>query len=188
VADFRVNVVRKHSLTKEGIADANYIDSSMWESSRRQGEEALKRLINGALENTSVTCVLVGTETYSRPWVRYEILKSLKRGNALFGVHINDIPNKERRTEPYGPNPFEHLGFTVSGNGEEITLFEVTGGTWQEYRQINGTSRVAVKPFAREHRGKGFSLSNYFPVYCWTADKGYDGFAAWVQKAPAILV
>ncbi|WP_082396376.1 TIR domain-containing protein [Sphingopyxis macrogoltabida] len=37
----------------------------------------------------SATCVLVGTETWSREWVRYEISRSLARGNGLVAVHID---------------------------------------------------------------------------------------------------
>lgn len=65
-----------------------------WEEAKRTSEFALKRLINGALEGTSVTCVLIGSQTYMRPWVRYEILKSIERGNGVFGVHINRIRDK----------------------------------------------------------------------------------------------
>jgi hypothetical protein len=38
------------------------------------------------LENTSVTVVLIGTETANRPWVKYEIEQSIARKNGLLGV------------------------------------------------------------------------------------------------------
>ena len=63
VIDFRANVVRNHKVTKDN--NAGYFDASIWESAKKTSELALKRLINGELENTSVTAVLIGTDTYS---------------------------------------------------------------------------------------------------------------------------
>ena len=57
VIDFRANVVRNHGsfmLTKD---DAGFYDSSMWEKAKKESDLALKRLINGALKNTSNTMV-----------------------------------------------------------------------------------------------------------------------------------
>lgn len=52
--------------------------ASIWESARKQGDVALKRLINAGIEQTSNTCVLIGNETYLRPCVRHELLKSFQ--------------------------------------------------------------------------------------------------------------
>jgi hypothetical protein len=60
VVDFRANVVRNHWMTKPDREEAGYFDGSVWESARRQGEVALKRLINGALDGTSDLCTSLG--------------------------------------------------------------------------------------------------------------------------------
>jgi len=59
---------------------------------------ALKRLINSELENSTVTAVLIGTQTWPRRWVRYEIMKSIGSGNKIIGVYINAIKG-ERSTD-----------------------------------------------------------------------------------------
>ena len=100
VIDFRANVVRNHKTTKhEG---AGYFDASIWEDAKKESDLALKRLINSELKNTSVTAVLIGSETYSRRWVRYEIMKSLEKGNLLLGIHINSIAGKDQKTKNWG--------------------------------------------------------------------------------------
>src|ERR1039458_1634378 len=91
VADFRANVVRNHWRTKEHREAAGFFDASLWETTVSQGDLAIKRLINNGLRATSVTCILVGSETYLRPWVRYEMLKSYKKGSDLLSVHIKSI-------------------------------------------------------------------------------------------------
>jgi len=91
VKTFRANVVRNHAVTKQSGQDAGFFDASIWEDAKRHGDLSVKRLINSNLEGTSVTCALIGTDTWQRRWVKYEILKSYDRGNNLFGVHINSI-------------------------------------------------------------------------------------------------
>jgi hypothetical protein len=180
VIDFRANVVRNHWVTKEHRDDAGYFDESLWESVQRPGGIGLKRLINNGLENTSVTCVLIGSETYLRPWVRYEILKSFKRGNRLMAVHINAITGKDKRTKPLGPNPLEYVGVTYSAKGQEATLHEKDiAGNWSKYEEIDGSASYGIN-VATEYRGNGYAFSRWYRTYDWVRDDGYDNFASWV--------
>jgi MTH538 TIR-like domain (DUF1863) len=180
VVDFRANVVRNHWMTKPDREQAGYFDASVWETARKQGDIALKRLINGALDNTSNTCVLIGSLTYSRQWVRYELLKSFRRGNHLFGVHINGIKAKDGATKDCGPNPLEYVGVTFSANGQTGTLWERAGTGWAKYDRIDGSADYSCN-VAEQYRGKGFNLAKWYPTYRWNADKGYENFATWVK-------
>jgi hypothetical protein len=153
----------------------------MWETARRTGATAVKRLINTGLDGTSVTCVLVGSQTYARPWVRYEILKSVRRGNSLFAVHINSIRGRDQGTKVLGPNPLAYLGVTFSETGLTATLHEKNAaGTWQEYAEIDGSASYQTGGVAEQYRGKGFNLSQWCSIYDWVADDGYNNFATWV--------
>lgn len=105
VETFRANVVRNHSITKD-TGEACFFDASIWEDAELHGDAAVKGLINRSLENTSATCALIGSETWRRRWVRYEIFKSYDRGNKLFGVHINGVKDKYQQTYAQGRNPF----------------------------------------------------------------------------------
>lgn len=180
VIDFRANAVRNHWMTKVDREEAGFFDASVWEESKKKGDLALKRLINGALNNTSNTCVLVGSQTCTRPWVRYEILKSFVRGNHLLAVHINAIKGKDQRTKVLGPNPFDYLGVTYSEDGRTGTLHEVINGEWVQYDKIDGSASFGVD-VRTEHRGKGFKLSHFFKLYDWVADDGYNNFATWLR-------
>lgn len=179
VADLRANVVRNHWVTKPDREAAGFFDASIWEAAQKVGEDALKRLINGAVENTSVTCVLVGSETYVRPWVRYELLKSFRRGNLLLAVHINSIKGKDSKTKPLGANPLEYLGVTFSADGKTATLWENAGSGWVQYDRIGGSATYAVN-VAAEHRGKGYNLSHWYSTYDWVGHDGFNNFASWI--------
>lgn len=179
VKTFRANVVRNHAFTKENGQEAGYIDASIWEETKKHQQNAIKRLINSSLEGTSITCVLIGSATWNRPWVRYELLKSYDRGNSLLGVHINAVPDKNRQTSALGPNPFSYLGFLVSEDGQEHTYFEHDGAGWKPYYDL------PAKPanYPQQHWNKGFNLSAWVPTYDWVAGDGYNNFATWVEHA-----
>ena len=86
----RVNIVRNSDITKEDREEAGYYDHSLWEEARRTGDGIRRMILNG-LENTSVTAFLLGSETHQRPWVKYELEESWKRGNGLVEINVNSI-------------------------------------------------------------------------------------------------
>lgn len=87
----RVMTVRNRWVTQGGQVASDIIDKAEFEQIKRKGESAVKSWIDKQLEGTSVTVVLLGTETLTRPYVKYEICQSINRGNAIIGVHINNI-------------------------------------------------------------------------------------------------
>lgn len=175
VIDFRANVVRNHNVTKDN--NGGFFDASIWESSKRQGDLALKRLVNTGLENTSVTVVLIGSSTYSRRWVQYEIMKSIERGNAVKGIHINAIKGRDGQTKSNGPNPFDYLGIEVSSNGRIGTPTMWDGSKWVRYTDLGA---FEINEQAQEKRGKNLQLKTWLSTYDWVADDGFNNFKGWV--------
>ena len=178
VIDFRANVVRKHWLTKPDRKDAGFFDASIWEDAKKTSPLALKRLINSELQYTTVTTVLIGSGTYARRWVRYEIAKSMARGNKLLGVHINCIKGKNRRTKGSGPNPFAYLGYKYSNDGKKLSLYEGKNGKWVQYQDLAPYTLKTVAPALK--RGKLYKLSSLYQIYDWIKNDGYNNFAKWV--------
>lgn len=178
VIDFRANVVRNHWLTKPNREQAGFFDASIWEKAKKEGNIALKRLINGEIKNTSNTCVLVGTETYNRKWVSYEIMKSLESGNNIFAVHINGIKGKNGKTKTKGSNPLYFLGYSFSENGKRLNLHDYIDGKWIKYPDLDGWS---VNEVEQKHRNKIVRLSTRYSIYDWNDDNGYNKFSEWVK-------
>src|SRR5580704_536578 len=88
----RAWVVRNSWVTKLAQGereDAGFFDSSVFEAKERESDDVLKRFLREGLNNTTVTCVLVGEQTALRRWVRYEVLRSFMRGNGLLGIKIH---------------------------------------------------------------------------------------------------
>jgi hypothetical protein len=179
VKTFRANVVRNHGTVKKDTEEVGFFDASIWEDAKRHGDAAVKRLINSNLENTTVTCALIGTATWQRRWVRYEILKSYDRGNSLFGVHINSIPDKNRQTFTQGRSPFDYLGFVISADGTSLTYYEHNGTSWNVYQDLPSKTTK----FDRQYWSRGFKLSDWVPCYDWIGGEGYNNFQTWVKSA-----
>jgi hypothetical protein len=176
VIDFRANVVRNHNALTDA-QKAGYFDASIWETAKKTSDLALKRMINSELTGTSVTVVLVGSQTYERRWLRYEIIKSVEKGNVMLGVHINGIKGKDGQTKVYGPNPFDYLGLSISHDGQTASPFEWNGASWVQYADL-GNFRIPQVAVAE--RGKFLQLSHWFPVNDWIAHNGFLNFATWI--------
>lgn len=163
VIDFRANVVRNHWMTKPHREAAGFFDASLWEDAKKHGDIAIKRLINAGLENTTVTCVLIGSRTFSRRWVTYEIMKSFKRGNEILAIHINSITGKDRKTKTLGPDPLHYLGVTYSDSGLTATLHNKVEGKWVEYTDVDGCASFQTGGVANRYKGRVFTLAGSSP-------------------------
>ena len=89
--DINRSMIVRNSWVTQGKEAAGFIEKAEFEKMKRKGEKEVYKWIDKQLEGTSVTVVLIGAETLSRPFVQYEICKSLQRGNAVIGVYINWI-------------------------------------------------------------------------------------------------
>lgn len=87
------------------VARAGWTDASIWEDAKRKGDAAIRALIDKGLKGTSVTVVLIGSATASRRWVKYEIQKSIERGNGLLGVRIHMIRDQNGQKSAAGEIP-----------------------------------------------------------------------------------
>jgi len=174
---WRANIVRNSWVTKGNFESAGFIDAVEFEKIKRQGDESIKRWINEQLEGTSVTVVLIGAETYLRDWVRYEIVKSFDRGNALLGVYIHNIKNQFEMTDIKGPNPFEYVGVFIDKNGN---------GTYRE-RNDNKWTKFSLYPkcglnFPEKYRtNEDYKFNS--KLYDWKNDDGYNNLGDWIEEA-----
>ncbi len=101
---WRANQVRNSWVGRDREA-SGFFDASLWEEAKKKGDEEIKRMIDRALEGTSVTAVLIGAETGVRKYVKYEVDQSVARGNGLLGIRIHNIKDQSGHTDTYGLSP-----------------------------------------------------------------------------------
>lgn len=114
--------MRNSWITQDGEA-AGFWNASLWGEAKKRGGKIIKRMIKNGLKDTSVTAVLIGTETWDRKWVRYGIIQSHERGNGLLGVYIHNIKDQNGHTDLKGNNPFDHI--YIEKNGSRVSFSEL---------------------------------------------------------------
>lgn len=166
-------------LTKQDSEAAGFFDSSAFETKKRTSEDALKEFLTGQLKGTSVTCVLVGSQTAGRPWIRYELVRSFHRGNGLLAVRIHNIRDWNKQCATAGPNPFEQLAYRVAG--DRVYWQELNNGAWANYDKVPSMALTEVAYDLKNELHHTFS--SRFVIYDWAGDNGYDNLGAWVEYA-----
>jgi hypothetical protein len=178
----RAWVVRNSWVTKVAQGEresAGFFDSSIFEAKEREDPETLKRFLRAGLENTSVTCVLVGTHTCLRRWVRYEILRSFMCGNGLLAVRIHSIAALSSPATESGHNPFQSLSFDIDKDRIRFREYMTTG--WKRARDV-GSMPLTDVAYALGDR-TNHTFSSIFPIYDWGADDGYENLGKWIRAA-----
>lgn len=114
------DVMRVQQIRNIGSLDDNKpVSVNDWEKVKKGGDVGIKRWINSNLSYKSCLVVLVGSETASRKWVRYEIEKAWNDGRAVLGVYIHNLKCPRGGTCKQGSNPFDY--FTLESNGKALS-------------------------------------------------------------------
>jgi hypothetical protein len=175
----RAQIVSKSWVTKPDRESAGFLNNLEFESKKRAGNELLKRFLTDAMAGSSVTCVLIGTETAFRPWVRYELVRSFQSGRGIFGVYVNSIAGWDSKPSLAGPNPLDRLAYKIM-NGQ-VTWAEETNGQWRTYSEVApGSMSELSYPIAG---GEYAVFSKIFPTYQWHANNGYSNLGNWIETA-----
>ena len=103
---WQANQIRNSWVAKGNYELAGFVDAADIEKVKKATDAAIKKWIDEQLNGTSVTCVLIGTQTADSKWVNYEIVKSIEKGNGLIGIYIHGVKNSDGNTSNKGVDPF----------------------------------------------------------------------------------
>lgn len=148
--DINRSMTVRNSWVTQGKEAAGFVDKAAFEQIKRQGDAAVHCWIDKQLEGTSVTVVLIGSETLNRPFVQYEICKSLQRGNAVIGVHISGI--KDMRTLMTSSRGNTHTFIGYYNDSSPAYFDNVCDGIY-DYTAQNGYANIGtwIETAARIH-------------------------------------
>lgn len=195
---FRVEQVKRHYVTKGSNAAAGFFNGSLEEEAKKKGNAVVKKMIDDGMVGSSVLCVLIGKETYTRRWVDYEILRAVDQKMGVFGIRIHQlrIPIQFSHDNPdgsdqMGPNPFRFLRFIDNGAGKYQPQIRYQAGWGDAPYQptMNVTSVPSYFPqssfggFLFQERKQEVTLEPLFRVYDWVSDNGFQNFSQWLEKA-----
>lgn len=105
---FKNDVMRVQQVRNMGVIEGNEPTSpNKWEELKRKGDTSIKKWINDNMQYRSCVIVLIGSETASRKWVKYEIEKAWNDGKGVVGIYIHNLKCPNNGVSPKGRNPFE---------------------------------------------------------------------------------
>lgn len=190
----RVNVIRlsgefKTERNSTGRSIEGFYDRSLWERAKSEGPDNIKRLIREGLERTSTVCLLVGSETHSRRWVKYEVARSVIDGKGLVAIHVNGIRdiNSPYGTKTRGRNPAGSVGVARKSDGRYYLCEYVSGATGSSWQWYADYTRAVDLPayLAAPDGDRVMPLAQGTREYDWSAQGGHGNVAGWIDLAAA---
>lgn len=112
---FDNDVMRVQLIRQMGVIEGDEpVSANEWEKIKGKGAPAIERWIDDNMKYKRCVVVLIGAETASRPWVKFEIQKAWQEKRGLLGIHIHNLKcARTRSTCAKGANPFGN--WTVGG-------------------------------------------------------------------------
>lgn len=100
-----VSQIRNSWRLRTGADTQPFYDRAEWEKVKRQSPGTIKSWIDSQLKGSSVTVVLVGAQTATRPWVKYEIESSIEQGKGIIFINLDGMKTVQGLTYRGGPSP-----------------------------------------------------------------------------------
>lgn len=102
------------------VDDSSTFSDNDWEEVKRKSDREIKAWIDDQMEKRSCLVVLIGTTTYSRKWVQYEIEKAYELNKGIVGIYIHKLENQYGRQTNKGANPFDYI---YTKDGEPLSQY-----------------------------------------------------------------
>ena len=98
-----------NTIRNSGVIDNKYqvgfVDSADREKVKKQTAANIRKWIDEQINGTSVTCILVGKNTHKSKWVKYEIERSIEKGNGLLIINMHEIKDSNGNVSQRGVDP-----------------------------------------------------------------------------------
>lgn len=131
-------LVVKNNWTLKESEESGFINHAEFERMKRDGEEKIERWIDKQLNDTTVTVVLIGSDTLDSKYVQYGIRKSYERGNAIIALKIGKVKNLSQRTS-ISQSVVKIVG--KKDNGELLWFDEIIDGQY-DYIKNDGLNNL----------------------------------------------
>lgn len=168
----------------EDEVDRGFFDSSIFEAKKKESDDVLKAFLREGVENTSVTCVLAGNETWKRRWVRYEIARSLVKGNGLLTVYIHGVKDRSSQVAAKGADPLAQMAVYKTSTG--IFLAEWKAEKWVKYEDYSLAIPEATLWFTPPKDDKVVQLSSHCMSYDFSEQDGRKNIGGWIETAAGL--
>lgn len=109
---YEKDVARVQMIRNMGVIEGNPPASANdWESVKRGGDDSIKKWIDDSMRYRSCVIVLIGEDTATRKWVKYEIKKAWNERKGIFGIYVHNLKALNKGLCGKGANPFDAFSF-----------------------------------------------------------------------------
>ncbi|UPG87589.1 TIR domain-containing protein [Luteibacter aegosomatis] len=111
---FQPDVFRVQQIRNMGVITGDEpVKANEWETIKAT-PSGVEKWIDANMKGKDAVVVLIGAETASRPWVKYEIKRAWETGKAVLGIYIHNLKNIDGKTTNVGNNPFSAFTFKLA--------------------------------------------------------------------------
>ncbi|WP_257266569.1 TIR domain-containing protein [Endozoicomonas sp. ONNA2] len=121
--NWRASIVRNSWVTQDRKA-SGFFDTAEWEEVKKKKDSEIEKWIDSQLKGTSVTVVLIGSDTAGKKWIDYEITSSHKKGNGILGIYVHKVKDSNGKTTTKGENPFDNWEFKKDGKVIKYPVYD----------------------------------------------------------------
>ena len=102
--------------------DSTFSDND-WEEVKYKSKASIEQWIKEQMKMRSCVIVLIGSTTYTRDWVKYEIQEAYNQNKGLVGIYIDKLEDRNGRQTTKGNNPFDYI---TTYRGEKLSKYVKT--------------------------------------------------------------
>jgi len=124
--NWRAANIRSSWVTQDRKA-SGFFDTAKWEEVKKKKDSDIESWIDEQLKGTSVTIVLIGSDTAGKKWIDYEMKASHKKGNGMLGIYIHKKKDSIGNTSNKGKNPFDNWEFKKAGEVIKYQTYDWVG-------------------------------------------------------------
>lgn len=146
---YDLNSWRVQQIRNMGVVEGQKIcEPNEWEQIKKSGDKSIQNWIDKQMKGCNCVIVLIGEQTHTRKWVKYEVTRAKELGISIFGIFIHNLKGSEGKTTRKGQNVFD------------IHCYEPTF-----YNAYNDIKNNLKKWIAQNSRSNGFDYIN--PMERW---------------------
>ena len=132
---YHLDATRSESIRAATTLQGNQVlPKEQWQRLSQSGGDEIQHWIDAQLRGCACTIVLIGRESRSRRWLKYEIQKSWDEGKGLLGIYIHNLEDEFGAQSIKGVNPFAI--FTIRQDGKRLSdvvkTYDPPGGNAQD--------------------------------------------------------
>lgn len=102
------------------VSNTSTFSDNDWEEVKYKSQSSIEQWIKNQMKMRSCVVVLIGSTTYTRDWVKYEIKEAYNQNKGLVGIYIDKLEDRDGKQTTKGKNPFDYV---TTYKGEKLSKY-----------------------------------------------------------------